>query len=88
MNEEVPDLNRRKFLQHSASLMAVQAAAVVLPGVNAQEPKTAENPMRTPGTLPRPYGERSPFEKPTRLGGAVRERLMAGAPTLRTISTR
>jgi sulfane dehydrogenase subunit SoxC len=26
--------------------------------------------MRAPGTLPRPYGERSSFEKPTRLGGA------------------
>ncbi len=26
--------------------------------------------MRVPGALPRPYGERSPFEKATRLGGA------------------
>jgi sulfane dehydrogenase subunit SoxC len=65
-----PNMNRRKFFRYSASVMALQGAAVVLPPVSAQEAGPGADPMRAPGTLPRPYGERSSFEKPTRLGGA------------------
>jgi sulfane dehydrogenase subunit SoxC len=70
MDEDVWNMNRRKFLQRSASVMAVGAAAFVLPSVNAEESEKAVDPMRVPGALPRPYGERSPFEKSMRLGGA------------------
>src|SRR5690348_12331893 len=70
MRQDTREINRRSLLQYTASLLALEAAAVVLPSAHAEEPKTTENPMGIPGTLPRPYGERSPFEKPTRLGGA------------------
>ena len=61
-------VGRRTFLARSMSLIAVGAAALVLPA-GAEEPKAPENPMRVPGALPRPYGERSPFEQQMRLGG-------------------
>ncbi len=70
MNEESKNINRRKFLKHSASVIAFGAAAVALPAARAEEPKSVEDPMRVPGILSRPYGERSPFVKHTRLGGA------------------
>ena len=63
-------LTRRRLLQHSASIVALGTAAVILPRVKAEEPDKAVDPMRVPGTLPRPYGERSPFRKESRLGGA------------------
>lgn len=71
MSEGAQAINRRRFLERTASAMALGAAALVLPVANAEEPPQAEDdPMRTPGTSPRPYGERSPFEKQARLGGA------------------
>src|SRR5881396_2135806 len=70
MDKGVQNVSRRRFLARSASWMAVGAAALVLPPARAEEPKAPADPMRVPGTLPRPYGERSPFEKQTRLGGA------------------
>ena len=63
------NMNRRKFLGQSASLIALGTAALVLPA-GADAPKVPADPMRVPGALPRPYGERSPFEQQTRLGGA------------------
>ncbi len=63
-------MNRRKFLRQSASLMAAGAAALILPAARAEEAGPPRDPMRVPGALPRPYGERSPFEKQQRLGGA------------------
>ena len=70
MSEGAKRINRRRFLRQSASFVAGGAAALVLPLVNADEPQPSDNPTRVPGSLPRPYGERSPFEKQTRLGGA------------------
>ena len=70
MHDHVRIFDRRKFLRHSAAVMALGASALVLPRVQAMEPDRATDPMRVPGTLPRPYGDRSPFEKQTRLGGA------------------
>src|SRR5437899_22988 len=70
MDENLPQINRRKFLGRSASWMALGAAALVFPKAHAQESKVPEDPMRVPGALPRPYGERSPFIKSTRVGGA------------------
>jgi sulfane dehydrogenase subunit SoxC len=63
-------MNRRKFLRQSAGLMAAGAAALILPVARAGETVVPQDPMRVPGALPRPYGERSPFEKQERLGGA------------------
>jgi sulfane dehydrogenase subunit SoxC len=63
------NINRRKFLGRSASVIASGAAALVLPAAYAEEPTPSDDPMRVPGVLPRPYGARSPFEKQTRLGG-------------------
>ncbi|TLY21871.1 MAG: hypothetical protein E6K64_11365, partial [Nitrospirae bacterium] len=70
MDENLLPVNRRKFLARSASWMALGAAALVLPKARAEEPKAPEDPMRVPGALPRPYGERSPFIKSARVGGA------------------
>src|SRR5256885_13336862 len=70
MNTSFQDVNRRRFLAKSASLLALGAAALVFPKVHAEEPKAPEDSMRVPGALPRPYGERSPFIKSARVGGA------------------
>jgi sulfane dehydrogenase subunit SoxC len=59
-------LNRRQFLTGGASLLAV-TASVALSGVQGKERSESIDPMRVPGALPRPYGERSSFEKQTRL---------------------
>ena len=71
MQDAPREIDRRNFLRRSASAIAFGAATVVLPAARAQEPKPVEDLMRVPGTLPRPYGERSPFEKHTRLGGTL-----------------
>jgi sulfane dehydrogenase subunit SoxC len=68
--EERQEVNRRTFLAGSASLMAWGTAGLVFGNANADEADYTRDPMRVPGTLVRPYGERSPFEKLTRLGGA------------------
>jgi len=70
MKEDAQKINRRKFLRQSVSLMAVGATALAMPAVHAEESEKTMDPMRLPGALPRPYGERSPFEKQTRVGGA------------------
>ena len=70
MNEGPKKIDRRKFLRHSASVIALGAASLALPAAKAEEPTPVDDPMRVPGVLPRPYGARSPFEKQTRLGGA------------------
>lgn len=70
MNDGFEDMNRRRFLRQGASVVAFGAAALALPAARAQDPKPVDDPMRVPGILPRPYGERSPFEKQQRLGGA------------------
>src|SRR5438445_392283 len=70
MGEGLQNMSRRRFLVHSASMMALGAATFALPKAHAEEPKAPEDPMRVPGALPRPYGERSPFIKSARVGGA------------------
>ncbi len=70
MKEGGQNINRRAFLHQSVSLVAVGAAALAVPGVHAEESDKALDPMRVPGALPSAYGERSPFEKQTRLGGS------------------
>src|SRR5215472_6152893 len=70
MKEGRQNINRRTFLQQSVSLVAVGAAALAVPFVHAEESEKALDPMRVPCALPRANGERSPFEKQTRLGGA------------------
>jgi sulfane dehydrogenase subunit SoxC len=62
-------VDRRTFLTRTAFL-ALGAAALTIPHARAEEIQMPKDPMRVPGALPRPYGERSPFEKQTRLGGA------------------
>lgn len=68
--EQRQEVNRRAFLAGGVSLVALGTAGLVFGNANADEADQAGDPMRVPGTLPRPYGERSPFEKLTRLGGA------------------
>lgn len=68
MNEEAQNMNRRTFLRQSMSFMAVGAAALAVPPVHAEGSESAVDPMRVPGALPRPYGDRSPFETQQRLG--------------------
>jgi sulfane dehydrogenase subunit SoxC len=68
MKEDAEGVNRRTFLRHSASLVAAGAVSLAVPAVHAEESDSAKDPMRVPGALPRPYGERSPFETQQRLG--------------------
>lgn len=70
MNEQSRTINRRSFLRHSASVLAFGASGLALRASGAGESKTVVDPMRVPGILPRPYGERSPFETQQRVGGA------------------
>ncbi|HMS83658.1 MAG TPA: sulfite dehydrogenase [Nitrospira sp.] len=62
----VPALNRRQLLAGGASLLAMSVSSTLF-DAHAEEPPDARDPMRVPGALPRSYGERSPFEKQTRL---------------------
>ena len=70
MNEQSRTINRRSFLRHSATVLAFGASGLALRASGAGESKTVVDPMRVPGILPRPYGERSPFETQQRVGGA------------------
>lgn len=70
MTDGAQHIGRRKFLRRSAAFMALGAAGLTMPAANAAESERMTDPMRVPGALPRPYGERSPFEKPSRSGGA------------------
>ena len=70
MNEQPRTINRRNFLRHSASVLAFGASGLALRASGAGESKAVVDPMRVPGILPRPYGERSPFETQQRVGGA------------------
>ena len=69
MDEDARKVNRRKFFRQSASVIAFGASGLALPS-GAGESKAVDDPMRVPGILPRPYGERSPFETQQRVGGA------------------
>lgn len=68
MDDATEGMNRRTFLRRGASLMAAGAAGVAVPAVHAKPSGSASEPMRVPGRLPRPYGERSPFETARRWG--------------------
>ena len=46
MNTSFQDVNRRRFLAKSASLLALGAAALVFPKVHAEEPKAPEDSRR------------------------------------------
>src|SRR3989442_1730851 len=63
-------VSRRRFLAGTVSLAGLAATTMMIPRLPAQEVKPPEEPMRVPGALPRPYGERSPFVKSARVGGA------------------
>lgn len=62
----VPSFNRRQFLVGGASLLAMSVSSTLF-DAQAEELHEASDPMRVPGALPRSYGERSPFERQTRL---------------------
>src|SRR5438876_4329387 len=63
-------VSRRSFLAGTVSLAGLAATTMMIPRLHAQEVKPPEDPMRVPGALPRPYGDRSPFVKSARVGGA------------------
>jgi sulfane dehydrogenase subunit SoxC len=63
-------VSRRSFLGGTISLVGLAASGIMMPRLQAEEINPSEDPMRVPGVLPRPYGDRSPFEHATRLGGA------------------
>src|SRR3989442_76456 len=63
-------VSRRRFLAGTLSLAGLAATTMMIPRLHAQEVKPPEDPMRVPGALPRPYGDRSPFVKSARVGGA------------------
>ncbi len=63
-------MNRRKFLAGAASLIAVQTASRLFESAQAAD-LPATDPMRVPGSPPRPYGERAPSETTVRTSGPV-----------------
>lgn len=65
-----PAPNRRQFLAGGVSLLAMSASSMLL-SAQAEEPAGANDPMLVPGALPRSYGDRSLFEKSTRLVAAT-----------------
>lgn len=66
---ERPELKRRDFLAGSASLLATGTAAWLFGQAQAADSQQSMDPMRVPGSPPRHYGVRSPFETATRLTG-------------------
>ena len=90
MNEDASNLNRRRFLQHTASVTALGAAALVFPTAHAEEVKVPDDPMRVPGAFPRPYGARSPFRAADPSGRSRARSAFSsfGEPIPRTITTR
>src|SRR4051812_44431509 len=62
-------LNRRRFLAGSASMLASGTAAWFLGQAEAADAPQSSDPMLVPGSSPRPYGTRSPFETAIRLTG-------------------
>ena len=68
MKDDAEGINRRAFFRQSASFLAVGAVTLAVPPVHAEDSDSAKDPMRVPGALPRPYGERSSFETEQRLG--------------------
>ena len=62
-----PLVDRRRFLAGSAALIAQGSATLVFGAAPADV--TEGDPMRTPGSPARRYGDRSPFEAPVRLSG-------------------
>ncbi len=67
--EPAAAINRRAFVAGGASLLAMSAADLLVRAATAGEAGLPD-PMRVPGTNPRPYGERSPFEISSRSTGA------------------
>lgn len=57
---------RRQFLTSGVSLLAMSASSTLF-GAQDEETRAPIDPMRVPGLSPRPYGERSRFERQTRL---------------------
>ncbi|TAJ08449.1 MAG: sulfite dehydrogenase [Nitrospirae bacterium] len=66
-------LSRRAILTGAASLAGLTAAQAVLSSLNAAPLSSPglEDPARIPGRQPTPYGQRSTFERTTRLAGAT-----------------
>lgn len=66
-------LSRRALLTGAASLAGFTAAQSMLSSLNAApiSPPGQEDPTRIPGRPPTPYGQRSAFERTTRLAGAA-----------------
>jgi sulfane dehydrogenase subunit SoxC len=62
-----PLVDRRRFLAGSAALIAHGSARLVFGAAPAEV--TEGDPMRTPGSPARRYGDRSPFEASVRLSG-------------------
>ncbi len=63
-----PSIDRRHFLAGSAALIAHGSASFVF-GAGPAEASEGLDPMRTPGSPARPYGDRSPVEASVRSGG-------------------
>jgi sulfane dehydrogenase subunit SoxC len=63
-----PSIDRRRFLAGSAALIAHGSAALAF-GARPAEASEGPDPMRTPGSSARPYGDRSPLEASVRSGG-------------------
>jgi len=78
--DEPAVVSRRKFLAAGATVVgATVARAVLPPGSEAADPSgrpqadaptVPEDPTKVPGTPPGPYGERSTFERATRLASS------------------
>lgn len=74
-------ISRRKLLAAGAAAVGASVVASVLPAAPAgvevasappsELPVVPDDPTKVPGDLPSPYGERSPFEKATRLANGT-----------------
>lgn len=71
-NADAPDpmLSRRALLAGTVSLIGMAAVQALAEPLQTQAPAVPEDPTRVPGTPPSPYGQRSTFERATRLAGS------------------
>lgn len=67
-SKERTNVDRRRFLAASASLMALGTTSLLFGPANAADVDQGVDPMRVPGTGASPYGQRSSFETTTRSG--------------------
>ena len=65
-------LDRRAFLASATSVLGMAAAQILFPSHSATAITLTDDPTRTPGAAPSPYGSRAHFEQAQRIHSSTR----------------